>query len=316
VVCHGLVASDFLVRAAFPVPRDRKVRVNEVVRQGGGPAANAAVALSRLGAKAAFVGAVGDDALGREQIEELARERVDVSNVDVVRRAASFVSLILVDVDGGARTIFSAPESRPLAARGADVLSPAPDLLLVDGWGGPAQLAAARAARERGVPVLLDAGSVRDDVLALLPLADVVIASEPFADEWMGAAAVDAPGAAVHRLLDEGAALAAVTRGARGALAGARGAAGLFEVEALPVDAVDTTGAGDAFHGGAACGLAAGGAWEESLRLAAFVAARKCTRPGAREGLPTRQDAIAAGLVAAAAGRVPGHGRAAGRGSA
>lgn len=280
--------------------------MNDVVRQGGGPAANAAVALARLGVRTTFVGAVGDDPLGREQIDELAREGVDVSRVEVIAGAASFLSMILVDVDGGARTIFSAPDSRPLATggadltfgidatRGADAPSPFPDLLLVDGWGGPTQLAAARAARAREIPVLLDAGSVRPDVTELLRVADVVIASEPFAEEWAGA---DGAAAAVHRFLAGGARLAAVTRGVRGALAGARGSDSLFEVPAVPVEAVDTTGAGDAFHGGAACGLASGRTWEESLRLAAFVAARKCLKPGARAGLPTRAEAEAAGVA-------------------
>src|SRR5262245_9688543 len=291
-MCHGLVASDFLVRTEFPVPRDRKVRVNEVVRQGGGPAANAAVALARLGARAAFAGAVGDDALGREQIEELAREGVDVSEVDVVRGVASFVSLILVDMASGARTILSAPEARPLASPRPEPSSPAPDLLLVDGWGGPAQLAAAKLARERGVPVLLDAGSLRPDVLALVRLADVVIASEPFSQDWAGAA-----GPAVRRLLAEGVQLAAVTRGSEGVVAGAAGSEELFEVGAEAVPAVDTTGAGDAFHGGAAFALASGRTWEESLRLGAFVAARKCLQVGARAGLPTFTEARAAGLA-------------------
>jgi sugar/nucleoside kinase (ribokinase family) len=287
VVCHGLVASDFLVRTEFPVPRDRKVRVNDVVRQGGGPAANAAVALARLGARAAFEGAVGDDALGREQIEQLAQEGVDVSRVETVRGAASFVSLILVDVAGGARTILSAPEARPLASGRAEPWSPAPDLLLVDGWGGPL-------ARQKGIPVLLDAGSLRPDVVALLPFADVVIASEPFAEDWSGS---EGPAGAVRRLLAAGVRLSAVTRGAEGVIAGAHGSEELFEVPAAAVDAVDTTGAGDAFHGGAAFGLASGRSWEESLRLGAFVAARKCLASGARSGLPTLSDARAAGLA-------------------
>lgn len=293
MTCHGLVASDFLVRTEFPVPRDRKVRVNDVVRQGGGPAANAAVALARLGARAAFAGAVGDDALGREQIEELSREGVDVSAVEVIRGTGSFVSLILVDAASGARTILSAPEGRPLASRRVERWSPAPDLLLVDGWGGPAQRAAAEVAWEQGIPVLLDAGSLRPDVLALVPFADVVIASEPFAQDW----GPKGPSGAVHRLLAGGVRLAAVTRGPDGAIAGAHGSEELFEVPAEAVSAVDTTGAGDAFHGGAAFALASGRTWEESLRLGAFVAARKCLQVGARAGLPALAEARAAGLA-------------------
>jgi sulfofructose kinase len=268
--------------------------VNVFARQGGGPAANAAVAAARLGARAAFVGAVGDDALGLEQIEELAREGVDVSGVERVAGTPSFLSFILVDPADGARTIFSAPADRPLLTSASGALAHGADLLLADGWGGPVQEAIAADARARGIPLLLDAGSSRPEVLDLVKLAEVVIASEAFAEEWLGPSD---PAEAVRRLLDEGVVLAAVTRGARGVIAGARGADELFEVGALPAEAVDTTGAGDAFHGGAAFGLASGQGWEASLRLGAFVAARKCEVVGARAGLPTRAAARAAGLL-------------------
>jgi len=288
VLCHGLVASDFLVRVPFPVPRDRKVIVDHVERQGGGPAANAAVALARLGVRAAFAGAVGDDALGHEQRSDLARENVDVDAVGTIAGVPSFVSFILVDSSDGARTIYSAAAGRPLLPVSAPPLpSPLPQLLLVDGWGGPHQPLAAAAARAAGVPVLLDAGSLRDDTRALLPLADVVIASEVFAAAWAGKGRETD---AVRALLEGGAALAAITRGERGAVAGAAGEDDLFEVPAVAVDAVDTTGAGDAFHGAAAAGLVWGWTWEESLRLAAWAAARKCTAPGARSGLPRRSE--------------------------
>jgi sulfofructose kinase len=91
-------------------------------------------------------------------------------------------------------------------------------------------------------------------------------------------------------LLARGARLAAVTRGERGVVAGAAGSEDLFEVPAVPVEVVDTTGAGDAFHGAAAWALAGGEAWEPALELAAAVAAWKCRRTGARAGLPALED--------------------------
>ncbi len=293
IVCHGLIASDFVTRLAFPVPRDRKVRVKEFARQGGGPAANAAVAIARLGGIASFAGAVGDDALGVEQRRELTDEGVDVTHVEVVAGAPSFVCFILVDEADGARTIVSAPHERPLPVRPPAALRDGADLLLVDGWGGPAQRALVGEARERGIPVMLDAGSAREDVLAILPDADVVIASEPFAREWADGGD---PESAVRAMLRSGVRLAAVTRGPQGVVAGAAGAAELFRVDAVPVDAVDTTGAGDAFHGGAAWALARGRNWEESLRIGAFVAAAKCRGLGARVGLPRAADLAAAGF--------------------
>lgn len=292
-MCHGLIASDFVTRLAFPVPRDRKVRVKEFVRQGGGPAANAAVAIARLGGRASFAGAVGDDALGVEQRRELADEGVDVSHVEVVAGSPSFVCFILVDEADGARTIVSAPHERPVPSRPGDPLGAGADLVLVDGWGGPPQRDLVRAARARGIPVLLDAGSAREDVLALLDEVDLVIASEPFAREWAGGGG---PEATVAALLARGIRMAAVTRGSAGVLAGAAGGREPFEVPAVPVAVVDTTGAGDAFHGGAAWALARGRTWEESLRIGAFVAAAKCRAAGARTGLPRAAEVAAAGF--------------------
>jgi len=283
VVCAGLVASDFLVPTTFPVPRDVKVRVKGFVRQGGGPAANAAVALARLGARAAWIGAVGDDGLGRSQLDELVREGVDVSGAVAVPGVPSFVSFILVEEAGGARTIFSAPEDRPVLPPDTGLPDPTPHLLLLDGWAGPAGVTLARAARERGVPVLLDAGTFSPEVVRLLPFTEVAIVSTPFAE---GIAGGDDPERALERIAEHGPRLVAVTRGAGGVSAGVRGVAGSFALPAFPVETVDTTGAGDAFHAGAAWGLLRGESWEESLRTASAVAALKCGVLGARAGLP------------------------------
>lgn len=284
MACVGLVASDFLAPVRFPVPRDVKVRVNAFARQGGGPAANAAVAMQRLGIRAAFLGAVGDDALGRQQIEDLAREGVDVGGAAVVAGAPSFVSFILVDRDDAARTIFSAPAQRPLLPSGSSLPDPPPHLVLMDGWAGAAGVAMAKEARDRGIPVLVDAGTFREDVVELLPFAEVAIVSEPFAEAMAGA---DHPEGALELLGAHGPRLVAVTRGARGATAGVRGCPERFEVPAFPVAAVDTTGAGDAFHAGAAWALVRGMGWEAALRAGSAVAALKCLHPGARAGLPT-----------------------------
>lgn len=286
VLCHGLVASDFLTRTSFPIPRDLKVRVDAFLRQGGGPAANAAVGLSRLGIRTAFVGAVGEDGLGREQLDDLTRENVDVSGVVVLRGTPSFVAFILVDESDGSRTIYSAPDDRPLCPDGAPPLpDDPPHLLLVDGWGGPHQMAACRAARDLGIPVLIDAGSDRPEIREMLPLADIAIVSAPFSDDWTGPGR---EGDTIRRLLDQGARLAAVTRGDQSVVAGAAGSPLLFEVGVERIEPVDTTGAGDAFHAGTAWGLLEGRSWEASLRNGAQVAARKCLVPGARAGLPRR----------------------------
>jgi sulfofructose kinase len=261
-----------------------KVRVSGFARQGGGPAANAAVAVARLGGRAAFLGAVGDDALGRSQIEDLAGEGVDVTGMVVVAGAPSFVSFILVDAADGARTIFSAPSERPALPAATRLPVPAPHVLLLDGWAGAAAAPLAREARRAGVPVVLDAGACTEEVCALLSEVDVAIVSTPFAE---AAAGSGLPDDAVRWVLARGPRLAAVTAGERGAFAGAAGSPATFRVPANAVAVTDTTGAGDAFHGGAVWALARGETWERSLRVGAAVAALKCRSPGARGGLPS-----------------------------
>jgi ribokinase len=267
------------------VPRDRKVILDRVVRQGGGPAATAAVALARLGVRVSLAGAVGDDAFGETQRRELEREGVDVSRLVTIPGRESLACFILVDESDGARTIFSAPATRPqLPQSEARLGSPPPHLVLLDGWGGAAELALAGEAVRRRVPVLLDAGHRRPQVERLLPLTEVAVVSTGFAS---AVAARGKPERAVLWLLERGPRLAAVTCGERGVWAGAQGANDVFHVPAFRVTrVVDTTGAGDAFHGGTAFALATGRNWEASLRIGAAVAALKCRRLGGRDGLP------------------------------
>lgn len=291
VHCDGLVATDLVAVVDFPVPRDEKVRLDTFVRQGGGPAANASVAIARLGGRASFSGAVGDDAVGAEQVAELRDEGVDVTGMVAVAGAPSFLCMILVDTSDGARTIYSAPDRAPQrGASEAPALDPDVALLLVDGWGGDAQLEVARRAEAAGVPALLDAGSDRPPVRALLPHVPVVIGSTPFAASLAGS---NDPADGVRALLAAGARLAAVTHGATGVTAGAAGTDEIFEIPAFRVPVVDTTGAGDAFHAGAAFALASGRSWADSLRWGAAVAALKCRQAGARGGLPTAAEAAA-----------------------
>ena len=177
---------------------------------------------------------------------------------------------------------------RPLApAERARLPAPPPHLLLVDGWGGPAQRRVAELARAAGVPVLLDAGSLRDEVLELVPLAEVVIASAPFADALSGSGRHDAAFATMRAM---GPRLVAITRGEKGCVAVAGRSGDPFHIAAFRVEVVDTTGAGDAFHAGAAWALLRGKAWGPALAIAAAVAACKCRHEGAREGLPRAGD--------------------------
>jgi ribokinase len=156
-------------------------------------------------------------------------------------------------------------------------------VLHTDGLFREASIAAAKAAKAAGIPVVVDAGSLRDGMLDLARLSDCFLASETFARELVGG---DHPLAACRELAGLGPRLAAVTLGPRGYIALEHGRA--IERPAYPVTAVDTTGCGDVFHAGFILGLVEGWGSEKSLDFGAWAAARVSRKLGGRAGVPDR----------------------------
>jgi sulfofructose kinase len=295
VVCVGHAAFDSVYRIeAFPA-RPTKVTASRHDRSVGGMAANAACAIAALGGQVSLWGPVGDDETGERITDELHHAGVLVEPGFIVPGARSSHSAIVVE-ETGERLIVSyrgdaleAPASligdRPLAA----------DVVLIDvRWPAGAMHAAARA-RADGIPIVLDAemGNI-ELVRALVPLADHLIFSEPGWAEWIGHAPEDGETAAgLERLVLDGAALAAVTLGERGVIYRLGAAGEVAHLPAFPVVAVETLGAGDAFHGAYALALAEGLAVPAALRFAAAAAALRCTRSGGRAALPCRDEVLA-----------------------
>lgn len=270
------------------LPRlDEGVPLLDVSRQGGGPVAQALVTLARLGAAVGFVGRVGDDDVGHRIRTDMAAEGIDLSRVQVVPGATSARCIILVDKPSGKRSI--------CASRGtAGDIPPAHlDLahlcsgrvLHLDGHSREAALVAARAARAAGVTVCLDAGYPDPSLAELVALTDVLIVGERFA------AAIEVnERRAATRLVTEGPRVVVVTRGERGSLT--RTADAEFCTPAFPVPVVDTTGAGDVFHGAYLFGLLQGWQLEGVAEFASATAALKCTKLGGRAGIPRFADVV------------------------
>lgn len=274
------------------IPIDDKVKIAERLEQGGGPAATATYAASRLGIPCAFWGAVGDDSQGERITGSLAAVGVDVSGVRRRPGAASATAYCWIEARTGKRSIaWSHGEATPLQP---DEL-PWPQLaqarlLHLDGHQTDAALAAADFARRHQVCVSLDAGTTVPGIEKLLDLADIIIASEKFAAAFCGHAD---PRRSAQQLFRCGSTrLAAVTLGARGSVAfdGVRD----YAQSPFPVEVRDTTGAGDVFHGAFAAAWLHGGNWQQCLCQASLAAAIKCTRLGGRTAIPD-----APGLAAA-----------------
>lgn len=292
VICVGHAAFDSVFRIdAFP-SRPTKVRACRHDYTVGGMAANAACAIAALGGRATFWGPVGDDEVGARILEELARAGVATERGLQVPGVRSSHSAIIVE-SSGERLIVSAQGDALQSPRSlVDSLPLDADAVMVDvRWPDGAQSVAARA-RAAGIPVVLD-GEMGNIALlrAMVPLADHVIFSEPGWAEWLGhpGEAADAE-RELQRLVAAGAALAAVTLGERGLLYATRGSDGVRHLPAFAVAAVETLGAGDAFHGAYALAIAEGARIEDALRFASATAALRCSRPGGRVALPTRAE--------------------------
>jgi sulfofructose kinase len=285
IICVGHAALDHVYRIeAFP-PEPTKVRSLEHIESGGGMAANAAAAIAKLGGKVELWSRIGADAAGERIRGFLAAEGVDVSHVKVHDGARSSTSAVIVDSKGdrliiGERDHAMSMDSSWLPLERIDgaaaVMS---DLRWVE-----ATRDAFAAARAKRVPTLLDADLGGGGVLKeFLCLADYAIFSGPALDEFAADGDDATRLAAVLRL---GVTHAGVTRGSNGySWVSADGKSG--HQPAFDSEIIDTTGAGDAFHGAFAWALAQGGSAADCARIAAAVSALKCRRLGARSGLPT-----------------------------
>lgn len=282
----GLNAVDYLcVLPRFPEPGE-KLRMSAFSRQGGGQVATALCALSRWGLSAAYCGNVGDDEHGRLSLSLLAADGVDVAYARTVPGAASQFAVILVDGRSGERTILW---ERPAALRIRPEDLPYDAIrssraLLLDGHDVEASTAAARAARAAGIPVVLDAEKVQDGTDELLRLSDHVVASTGFPGTLLGEG-IPPEEAAREMFRRFGPRTAAITLGERGAV-GFDGTEAVTS-PAVPVRAVDTTGAGDVFHAGFLYGLLAGMPFREILAFANAAAGLSCRGLGGRGSIPS-----------------------------
>jgi sugar/nucleoside kinase (ribokinase family) len=283
------VVNELLVVARFPEP-DAKVDALAVARQGGGVVATAMVTGARLGLRTKYVGKVGADEPGAFARDGLQKEGVDLADVVVDPGEQTRRTVGLVEQGSGRRTLVRAtqqparlrPEEVPAAAIRAG------RILHLDGYEGPAALHAARMAREAGVPVSLDAEDATEGCAALLPFVDVLIVSHPFAARLTGVVRVPA---ILEGLAGLGPRIVGVTQGAQGCAIRAGGRT--VEAPGFSVATLDTTGAGDVFHGAFLAGLVWGWPLPAGLALANAVAALKCTRLGGQAGIPSLADARA-----------------------
>ncbi len=283
VVGFGLNAVDHLCVVAQYPRFDTKTEILRYELLAGGQVATAMTCVARMGLKARYIGKVGSDALGRLSLESLRSESIDTSAVIVQPDARNQFALIIIDQSSGERTVLWDRDEKldfqEHELKKEEICSGR--VLHLDGH-DPAALRAAVWAQQSGIPVVVDLDKVVVHCAELLRNVDFLITNASFPSELTGIAdpseALLALGKICHGFV-------ASTKGAQGVIAAVNGRCVHFP--AFKVQAVDTTGAGDVFHGSFIYGLLQNWSLQRIMSFANAAAGFSCTRLGALAAVPT-----------------------------
>ena len=289
-VGFGLNAVDHLVVVPAYPAFNSKIHLTEHIQAAGGQTATAMVTLQRLGLRTSYAGRFGSDAEGRFGLASLKDEGVDTRFAEVVEGARNQVAFIIIDERNGERTIIWDRDER-LAYKSEEApveLAGRGRVLHLDAHDPPACARLARAARAAGTIVSADIDNIYEGLPELLPLIDILISSTEFPFRLTG---ISDERAALREIEARyGSQVVGMTRGTRGAIILCDGQFIESCAYGVPDGCRDTTGAGDAFHGGFLYGLLDGFDLEPTLGMANATAALKCRSLGARTSLPTRAE--------------------------
>jgi sulfofructose kinase len=285
VLGFGAIAVDDIFYVDHYPQIDEKVPIIRKQRQGGGNTATALVAVSRLGAKAAYCGVLGDDELSEYSLSELEREGVDISPTFRKNGARPFAAIVIVDTTHGKRSILFSNEgvTEPSVDDVTDTLIGSCKVLFVDHQATSIGLHAARLAKKHQIPVVGDfEGAVHSRLLEVISLTDHLIVGEDFACKLTGENSVQD---ALRALSNSGRACCVVTAGEKGCWYSEFGGEVCF-FPAFKVQVVDTTGCGDVFHGAYAAAISRGESAPRAIQVATAAAGLKATQSGGRAGIP------------------------------
>ena len=274
---------------AYP-QEDGSTHITQIISQGGGACATAIVAAHRLGMHGQMISSVGDDEYGTLILEGLDMEGIDTTMMEIVAGGVSPHSEIMVNPETGTRTKFVCNNTLPPIEWNKDQIAQIrnSDLLHVDGTRYDNAMAAIRIAKEAGIPVSVDGCHMEEnkDLNRLMAKeADILIMNARYPKLVAGTETTEE---ALEYFAGIGPKVIISTQGTKGCLAWIDGKTEIFP--AYSVKAVDSTGAGDVFHGAfLACYMQEGDV-RLAIRYASIAAALKCTQVGGRAGIPTDRE--------------------------
>jgi sugar/nucleoside kinase (ribokinase family) len=287
ILCIGIPVRDLTFRVEAVPERGSKANATHLAEICGGNALNAAIAIARLGGRVAFAGPMGEasETSSGFILDRMAAEGIETSQIVRMPDVTTPVSAIIIDVTGERTlTIYRDPALWTVKLPHADELLADCRAVLVESRCASFCADLCTEARRRGIPVIVGVDRAMSLQESLLTAASHLLFASEQVQETAGIAD---DGEALKHLARLTPAFLAATRGPRGTIwLNETGA--LEETPAFPVQAVDTLGAGDVFHGAFTLRLAEGGVLREALQFAAAAAALKCTRHGGGQSAPQR----------------------------
>ncbi len=290
IVGIGANVCDTLITVPNYPKEDTKLRASAITQSGGGPCATGLVAASKLGEKCAYIGTLTDDSAGKFLMADMEKYGVSTEFVSVNPGYTSFSSYIWLAEDEATRTCvfhkgdipkWSLTEAQKKAIADAEIL-------MIDGNDMDEAIEGVKIAKESGTKVLYDAGGLYEGVENLLPYADILIPSEEFALGFTGAkAAEDAAKILFEKFEPE---IVVITQGKEGGII--YDGKEINRYPAFLVEAVDSNGSGDVFHGAFAFAITNKMSYNKACIFSSAVSALKCTKIGARCGVPTYEETI------------------------
>src|SRR5271156_3411449 len=286
----GLNAPDtLLIVSHFPAYAG-KVPFEAEILSPGGQVASALATASRLGLRVKYIGTVGDDERGRVQMESLRETGINLDDVEIRENCPNQTAYIIIDQSTGERTVlWSRPNCLRLEPESITLEKIAGARMLhIDGHDTPAVEKAAKLARSQGIPVTCDVDTIYHGFDRVLASVDYLVASSEFPGQWTSERD---PFRALETIQNEHKMkCAAMTLGSHGALARIDGK--FIYSPAFVVNCVDTTGAGDIFHGAFCYAVLQGMPMRETLEFSNAMAALNCTAIGARGGIKTEREVL------------------------
>lgn len=278
----GQIAKDYIIAVDTYPGRGEKKRMERLVIDGGGPVSTALYTLAKFGITTRILSVIGDDPEGEYMVSTLSKVGVDTRYIVRRKDSSSHVAYIVVDKNGE-RTIFCGNSTCKHLSRKEFKIAFLDNvsLLHLDGFEDEISVFAAREAKRRQIPVMLDAGSPRRYMSRIIKFTDYLVTSSTFA-KFYGFDGTFRKFKEIVKHFNRP--HLTITMGDKGSITFHRGE--FFKTQAFKVEAVDTTGAGDVFHGALIYALLKKFDIRKALRFASITAALKCRGYGGRSAIP------------------------------